>query len=573
MARVPRYNLERQVRAVSGVQQNISAPIDAFGGAEASALAAVGQGLGDVASRMADMREQDDILAAEKAYAEYQSQTREATIGEGGFLTQQGQNAVDGYEPFEQSLQEMENRIGDTLNNRQRELYNRQASQLRERTLTNASRHAAGERSTVLNQTMALREEQELLNGLSNWANDDAMGEDLTRLRSVVVARARGQGMTQEQINAALETSFSAYMSNAVTAAVDSGEPGRAADLMERYGDNMRPDHAATARELVREGDMRGRSQRAADDIMAQGLDEREALRLAREIEDPEVRDSVVQRVQARYVDQRRFDTQTREGAANEALAALDAGASLNDLQPSLLKALPDDFVNTMRRVEQGHPIVTDVAQYSRYAGMDNAALADVDLTEARGHLNESDYRRVEGWVRSARNGDTANRGTELSFTGQVNRAARDAKITSDEDVNLFYQEVQREVSEAGAEAGRRLTAVERQEVINNLAREIVIDGPGWFDRRSGRVFETEFEIEGVPEDYVRAVIDAFPEGTIPEETRRGLRGEVSRLGVLDEEAAAGYYNEAIAWFDENGIEPSPSRVTEIIRAMREQNQ
>ena len=228
------------------------------------------------------------------------------------------------------------------------------------------------------------------------------------------------------------------------------------------------------------------------------------------------------------------------------------------------MEALPDDFVNTMRRVEQGHPIVTDVRAYSNYAGMDNAALADVDLTEARGHLNESDYRRVEGWVRSARNGDTANRGTELSFTGQVNRAARDAKITSDEDVNLFYQEVQREVSEAGAEAGRRLTAVERQDIINNLAREIVIDGPGWFDRQSGRVFETEFEIEGVPEDYARAVIDAFPEETIPEEDGRG---------ILDEEAAAGYYNEAIAWFDENGIAPSPSRVTEIIRAMREQNQ
>lgn len=564
MARVPRYNLERQVRAVSGVQQNISAPIDAFGGAQASAFAAAGQAVGDVAARMADMREQDDIIAAEKAYAELQSQTREATIGEGGFLTQQGQNAVDGYEPLEQSLQEMEGRIGETLNNRQRELYNRQASQLRERTLTNASRHAAGERNTVMNETMALREEQELLNGMTNWANDDAMGEDLTRLRSVVVARARAQGMPQEQVNAALENSFSSYMQGAVTAAVDSGEPGRAADLMERYGDNMRPDHAVAARELVREGDMRGRSQRAADDIMAQGLDEREALRLAREIDDPEERDLVVQRVQARYVDQRRFDTQTRESAANDALAALDSGVALDDLQPSLLEALPDDFVNTMRRVEQGHPIVTDVAQYSRYAGMDNAALADVDLIEARGHLNESDYRRVEGWVRSARNGDTANRGTELSFTGQVNRAAANANITSDENRNLFYQQVQLDITEAESQAGRRLNAVERQDVINNLAREVVIDGPGWFDNQSGRVFKTEFEIEGVPEDYVRAVIDAFPEGTIPEESSRGL---------VDEEAAAGYYNEAIAWFDENGIAPSPSRMTEIIRAMREQNQ
>jgi hypothetical protein len=157
--------------------------------------------------------------------------------------------------------------------------------------------------------------------------------------------------------------------------------------------------------------------------------------------------------------------------------------------------------------------------------------------------------------VRSARNGDTANRGTELSFTGQVNRAAENANITSDEDRNLFYQQVQRDITEAESEAGRRLNAVERQDVINNLAREVVVDGPGWFDKQSGRVFETEFEIEGVPDDYARAVIDAFPEGTIPED------------------AAAGYYSEAIAWFDENGIAPSPSRMTEIIRAMREQNQ
>lgn len=76
-----------------------------------------------------------------------------------------------------------------------------------------------------------------------------------------------------------------------------------AQEYFDTVADRLDPDKAKELRETLKEGSLRGESQRQSEEIFARDLPKKEALAAAREIKDPELKDMAVKRVKALYTE------------------------------------------------------------------------------------------------------------------------------------------------------------------------------------------------------------------------------------------------------------------------------
>lgn len=76
-----------------------------------------------------------------------------------------------------------------------------------------------------------------------------------------------------------------------------------AQEYFDTVADRLDPDAAKKLRETLKEGSLRGESQRQSEEIFARDIPKKEALAAAREIEDPELKDMTVKRMKALYTE------------------------------------------------------------------------------------------------------------------------------------------------------------------------------------------------------------------------------------------------------------------------------
>lgn len=146
MALVPTYTQNVQTRPVNQQSLTVRASADDMGAAIGRGMGGVAQGLGQAAEAMERLRELEDRARAQEAENQFAAWLREAQYGEGGYMTLEGRNAVEGRAVFEQRAEQERQRIAGTLAGGAAQMYGR-ASQARiNSTLDRAIVHQANER-------------------------------------------------------------------------------------------------------------------------------------------------------------------------------------------------------------------------------------------------------------------------------------------------------------------------------------------------------------------------------------------------------------------------------------------
>lgn len=130
MVTVPEY--QRDVALRPNLRQDVSvqATPQAFGSAVGAGMEQLGQGVANMATAHEQVKQLEDIARAKEADNQLAEWTRNRMYGEGGFMTLEGRNAVDGRAAFENDLEQKRKEFGQNLTPGAAQAY-QQASQAR----------------------------------------------------------------------------------------------------------------------------------------------------------------------------------------------------------------------------------------------------------------------------------------------------------------------------------------------------------------------------------------------------------------------------------------------------------
>lgn len=276
----------------------------------------------------------------------------------------------------------------------------------------------------------------------------------------------------------------------------------------------------------IAEGSLRGESQRRTDNIMAKHTDRENALKAARRIRDPEIRDATVTRVNARF-NERKTDKENRSRELlRNAVAVVEAnGGDINTVPPSIIA--DPDFTPTQRNslraiaqdIRDGIDPITDENTYFDLLNMANTPalrheFLQKDMNELGSKLSRQDRRSLVNLQNSIRKGNLDDKLLNTYQTQKqiVDAALLDMKLdptpseTTPQNklarINKFRNAVRIQIEAEQTRTQTPVTDAKVQEIVDKLLMEGTVPGTGfkWFFGLAGdRIFQTEkrvFEVE-----------------------------------------------------------------------------
>lgn len=355
-----------------------------------------------------------------------------------------------------------------------------------------------------------------LTSSIGRVALDPALIDQELRNQTVaVVSRMKRQGRDQAEIDVAIGGLGTAMHTAVLDTYLGEEQYSDARAYFSKVSEQLTPDARAKYKKAVDEAGLRQQSQQQADVIIAQAGGRSEAMRLAKAIEDPEVRDATEQRV-SRYWSEREQSQNERESKAySEALSLVenDMAKARAEIPVATWNAMSGEqqarVNDRLRQKATGADVVTDSKVYyelDQLAAENPQRFGELDLVPFFQHLGPADREKISGLQRSVKAGQIA------GFKGQ--------REIREELVNDFFKGPRGKAPEADAmrqrfddavtvhieTKGKRPDINELRAIRAGLVKDVVLkDRSLWFDD-TRKVYE--IGIEDVPEAD-RAEIEA----------------------------------------------------------------
>jgi len=278
--------------------------------------------------------------------------------------------------------------------------------------------------------------------------------------------------------------------------------------------DYIAPDRRAALLEAAkresRDLTVRRESQAQEDAIVAKLGTGSAALAAARDIEDPEVRDSTVSRIKARQAEAKQAEFDQREALSEEAMAFINDGGKYADLPLHIKNGLKPSALNSLRSYAEqqagGGRRSTDpetLIELSELSADDPQKFGEVDMLGYRDKLSDGDFEEFVDLQRKIRSGSLDGKATGFMTLNQV----RDQRVKDlfgptpkseqkKQQRDSFIRQYEGRLRSFRENTGKRPGADDARKILDDLTAEVAID---W--GRDKRVFElTEGDIPGVPE-------------------------------------------------------------------------
>lgn len=286
--------------------------------------------------------------------------------------------------------------------------------------------------------------------------------------------------------------------------------------------DLIAPDKRAALLEAAKNEDrdltVRRESQAQEDAIVAKLGTGPAALKAARDIEDPEVRDSTVNRIKVRQAEEKQAEFDTREALSEEALAFLNEGGKFADLPLKIKNGLKPSALNSLRSYAEqqagGGRRSTDpetLIELSELSADDPQKFGEIDMLTYRDKLSDSDFEEFVDLQRKVRTGSLDGKATGFMTMNQV-RDQRLAELFGSARPSMKESEKQKQgrrkfidqyegrLRAFREEAGKRPGADDARKILDDLTADVAINRDYWFDTTK-KVFELgEGDIPDVPE-------------------------------------------------------------------------
>lgn len=282
---------------------------------------------------------------------------------------------------------------------------------------------------------------------------------------------------------------------------------------------------------------VRRESQIQEDDIVAKYAGSwTRALDAARQIDDPEVRDSTVSRIKVRQAEAKQADIEYRENLSEQALAFINEGGNFADLPIAIKNGLKVSELSSLRsygeQMAGGGRIRTDLAAYdelSRLAADNPQRFGEMNLLEYRDRLDEGAFEKFADLQRRMRVGGSSD--PEVAGFRNINQTVDEylvkvfretkAKGEKQEKIIQFRAQFEDRLRAFEAQKGSKATTKDARDILDLMTSKVAIERDFWFDAKKPA---HELTIDNVP--------DADRSEIIAELRKRGM--PVTDQSVLD---------------------------------------
>ena len=283
---------------------------------------------------------------------------------------------------------------------------------------------------------------------------------------------------------------------------------------------------------------IRAESKQRSEEILAGGGSLESMRAKARKIEDAEVSDATVLRLEGRFADREadreRYDRQARR----EMWDIIDKTGDWDQVPESLVARLdPEDRVRARDYLQKDRQVKTDVGVWYpliQMAGDDPLGFADVDLLKFRNAIDEEDLQQLakqqEAIRENVRAGDPVQTDNQIVLGALRELKVKTAgKIPADdaERAAEFRYAFQKAVNDQFRVTGKQPSVEDKEKIKDALMVEVVTGTRWWGGTKKARLFEAE---------EVREVV-------VPKEERKKIITALEKRGVeATEERIQHYY-------------------------------
>lgn len=311
--------------------------------------------------------------------------------------------------------------------------------------------------------------------------------------------------------------------------------------------DYIAPDRRVTLLEAAkkenRDLNVRRESQAQFDSIIAKhGGNWNAAIKAARAIDDPEVRDSTESRVNHERAIAKQNEMEFREALTDEAMTFINEGGKFADLPLKIKNGLKPSELNSLRSYAEqmagGGPRHTDpetLIELSRLSAEDPQKFGELNLLEYRPKLTDQDFEQYVDLQRKIKTGVLDGKATGFMSVNQI-RDQRLAELFGSARPLLKESEKQKQRRrqfieqyegrlKAFREDNKRAAgADDARKILDDMTAEVAIDRDFWFDTKKPAYELTQDDIPEVP--------DADRNEIIRELQKRGKR--VTEQSIVD---------------------------------------
>ena len=437
MPTVPRYGQRQVLTSPLPAARKTAAETDLSTGAGLEfERARTGQRVGDLSAQLGGLaagvagdiitrerKRADEAVALESENALSRWETKRLYDPEGGALTRKGK---DSFGLPEEVLSEFDRVAGDiaaTLSSdAQREAFAKVRLRRQVGLDLELRRHVFREMQAYEQAELQQYLENAVSSAITHAMDPRRAQEDIGNAVARLKTFGPDFGMGPEQIDAATND----LLAKAHVGIIDrllANDAVRAAEVyFEEAKDQIPGEELAAVEKALEEGGLRQQAQRTADEILAAGGTLTEQREKARALDDPKLRDEVMQRLEHEATVREREEREAHEDRLRDTYDLIEETQSLRALQGSpAWRQMSGGERSAARRyledVAAGIPTQTDLGTYYRLmqlAGTKPDTFAETNLMAERGRLDKTDFKQLSNLQLQIRNGERSAADREL---------------------------------------------------------------------------------------------------------------------------------------------------------------
>jgi len=306
--------------------------LDPLGAPRAAAVSAApglevaGQALGQVADVAEKFQLEADITSAKAIDTAFRAQVLEAGMGDGGFYTLAGENAVRGHEAYSKSVDKLyHDAKGKLGTGRAGRLAGDALDDFVLSERARATQHYRREQAVHADDTSKARTQLAAAEGVAFYNDDPTFRRSLDTIAHEALERGQRAGSSEERIAADVLGLQSKMIAAAVKSASERN-PRDALVLYQKWQHRLDAGTRAATSHIVFDAARKVSSIEISERVLERGGSQQAQLAAVREIEDVELRDSVRTRINQFWTDQRLARTAAERDLDSSVTAQIQSG-------------------------------------------------------------------------------------------------------------------------------------------------------------------------------------------------------------------------------------------------------
>jgi hypothetical protein len=482
-----------------------------------------------------ERRRADDlaVLAAENRLAEWER--NRLYDPQQGALTVKGKDSFTLPETIEDEFGKLAGEVEQGLQTpEQRAAFARVRAQRQNQVGLSIRRHVYGEMQTYRANELKARVDNAQSLAVANALDPRRAAAELQRGVDAITLEAPRLGFGPEQIANQVASLRSNVHVGTIERMIENDQAGAARIYFEEAKGQISGDRLADVEKALDAGTLKANAQKESDRILAAGGTLTSQREQARQIQDPDLRDAVMQRIEHEAAVQERIDRDTHEARLKGVYDILDRTPNVANIPATEWSRMSGAERASARAYAEhkakGTPIDTDLPTYyslMQKAAEDPEAFASENLLRYRGKLHETEFKQLAGMQVSIRNGERRTDDVEAysTFTQIFNDTLQGAGFDPDDAGALALRRRFEQMAETEARlAGKKkLTNTEIQEVLDRLVMQVTTEkGSLWNIIPGGEPFFDvtkrgfDLTIDDVPAAQRPQIVDALRRRNIP---------------------------------------------------------